>query len=372
VYAFIIKYRNGLDSLGVYSVDTSSAMILSAISSIGFSAIIMNRIPALEAEERKKTYTRVNIQSFCVNILLLPILLILYKINFVFNYGHTFVYLIGMTCYQLYRQYLYSIADYLKVFFCELTLLFVVSIAFILFNKNLILIHGIIYCLIGGGVFILNFRKVNFLNKGEIKSGLGFGFSNISSLILSEIAAPLANQMLGVSYAGFLGLIKQIIAFVVLIPRSLSTYYVPILVKIKENYEKKRIFNRYKIINNLTLTGVLIIEILAWLLFVKLFPNSDLLLNGSTWIFIILTINSYSSQINSPYFSLFNVFDKSKLAFYLNFALLCSFLSSLLFLNAFSGVKGFILIYATISIILLIRYIFIVQLLKKKNLFNQN
>jgi O-antigen/teichoic acid export membrane protein len=369
VYTFIIEHRNSLEILGKYSTDMNVAVILSSLSAIGFSAVIMNRIPALGIEERKKTYTRICLQALCVNILLLPVLFILYKINFVYSFGYTFVFLVGLTSYQLYRQYLYSIADYLKVFMCEFTLLVVVSIGFLLFDKNLILVHGIIYIILGGGVFIFNFRRVKIFNKNEIKSGLGFGFANISTSVINDIAVPLSNQMLGVTYAGFVGFIKPIINFIVLIPRSMGTYYIPIMVRAKDNLQRKEIFKKFRSINNYFLTGVLALGILIWFIFIKIFPNSDLLLDNSTWLFMILIINLYSSQICYPYYSLFNAMDKSKVAFYFNFSMLICFCLSLLFITSFSGVKGYLIIYLTFTALLLIRYALIIKFVRYKNWF---
>ena len=370
VFVLVIKLNNSLETLGIYSNDMYNAIILSSLSAIGFSAVIMNRIPELKIEDRKKTYTQISIQAFCINILLLPIIYVLYKIHFVYNPVSFLVFLTGLTGYQLYRQYLYAVADYLKVFLCEIILLITVSFGFVLFKTNyLLLTHGIIYCIFGFTVFLLHFRKVNIINKKDLKSGFGFGFANLSTSVLSEISAPLANQMLGVTYAGLVGLIKPILNFIIIIPRSLSTYYVPIMVRAKDILERKAIFKKYNARNNYFLTGILLLGILIWVLFIKLFPASDLLLENSTWIFIVLIINLYSSQISNPYYSLFNVLDKSKLAFYFNFSMLICFCLSLLFLTSFSGVKGYLTVYITLTILLTIRYAFIVILYKNNKLF---
>jgi len=126
------------------------------------------------------------------------------------------------------------------------------------------------------------------------RSGFGFGLSDLSSNTLAQISVPLANQLLGVSYAGFLGLVKPIVSFVMILPRSLSIYYIPLLVKIKMDSKcLKTRFVDYFRLNTLMLILIVVVEVVLWFAFLSFFDISELLVDNSTLIFLLLVFNLF-------------------------------------------------------------------------------
>src|SRR5690554_4020607 len=188
IYALIIKKQDGLGSLGVYSNDLAIIVVLSAISSLGFSAVLMNRVPGKIPAECNAIFTRVCFMAAITVLAFIPILFCLEFFGLLFNAVSSGIFLFGLTGYQLYRQFLFSLGDYGIVFFLELSFIIIVPILFVFIPySNYLLIQGSFYVLFFCFVFLKNYSTKVQLNWEEFKSGFRFGLANLSSNILGSV-----------------------------------------------------------------------------------------------------------------------------------------------------------------------------------------
>lgn len=365
VLAILIKYIYGLESLGDYASDMNIALICGSVTGAGFSVIIMNRAPLLQKTGKdKELLGRIAVLSLIVAFLSLPILYSFLHFGIIENWQYVFWFVIGYSVYQIFKHYLLAFKDYTKVVIYEIISLLSVCIGILIFKRfNPLLIHSIVLITIFGGVTIRKAR-INISRlfvKREITSGLGFGFSNLSSTFLSLISVPLAKQFLGPMYAGFLGLINPAIQIIILIPRSFSSYYLPEIVKNKSKInEQKNIYSSFSKINLGFLVVAMIVLILFWFVYQFMVPTSDILLEYSNIILLVITINVFSSQVSLPLFTFLSAWDKSKLSFSINLIMLCYFLCFLpLIVKLDNTVCGFIIIYSLLIIGNLARYFYL-------------
>ncbi|WP_139314785.1 hypothetical protein [Saccharicrinis aurantiacus] len=364
ILAILIKHTQGLISLGEYANDMNIALIFSAVTGVGFSALIMNRAPLLSEETKKKELlARILILSILVSIISIPILILLSYYNLITNWEYVLLFILGYSLYQIYRRYLLAFKKYKKVVLYETISIFSLIILFMFFSTvNSLYIHSLSLITLYGTLNLLSSRisTISLFVKREIISGLGFGFSNISSTFLSLISIPLALQLLGPLYAGLLGIINPIIQFIILIPRSLSTYYLPDIVKFRNDIKQLIIYKKFSNTNLLFLITSTILIGLIWTLYNLVFPNSELILANSSIVLVLITLNVFSSQISLPGFTFLSAWDKSGLSFLINLISLLYFVCFLPLILKFSNeFNSFIAIYVLLITGNALRYYYI-------------
>lgn len=364
VVVFLINSYGKLEAVGEYSNDLNIAIILSTISSVGFASVVMNRIPQANTEQQDSILIR-NIASGLVILVPLIFLIGLLKnFDLVFNWKGIAIYMVGITTYQIIRQYFYALGKYRKCLIYDFSSLFAIVLAMIVTSGfNALIIQGVVLILASFPIIFIKLKNSKIIfNRSEIVSGLGFGFSNLSSAILVLISVPLAQKLLGIEYAGFLGLINPCLGIIFLLPRGLSVYYIPKLVRLGVyKGEQKTAFITYFMRNISLLISVLVATYLLWLVFIFIFPNSNVILQYSNTILVIILINTFLSQLSLPFFGLLNACDESKVSFHVNFISLLSFFVLLTVLKylGVNGFSGFMNIYSWLIAVYFARIIFL-------------
>ena len=318
INSLVIKNVYKLDYLGVYANDLNIAMIICSLP-FGLTALLLNRIPNIQNDLKPDFLYRILVMTLTMVLALLPIVYVLFKFNIVINLLAFSIFILGYSIYQIFRQLWISEKNYFKCLLLDVFLgLFVPLLIFLLHNKlNGFSIHTIIVAFVGIGLLVFNILNMNRnkLNKDEFFSGIRFGFSNLSSSILSLLSVPLTFQLLGQSYAGVLGIINPIINITLLIPRSISVEYTVNISALRNKFsEQYVIFKRFLTQNSIFLLLCALIIVIVWHTYKTINPESDIFLEYSFIIVLLVLTNIISSQISLPLYSLLTAWDDSKVS----------------------------------------------------------
>lgn len=375
IFAFIIKYYGGIELIGVYANDLNVASIIGTVPALGFSAVLMNRIPNSDGFNKKIIFGKVLALTFIVIAVSIPLIVFLKKLDIIIDLKAVVVYLTGFSLYQLVRHNLIAEKKYLNIIILESLIVIVVTSAFLFQVDNPLFYHGVALLSIFGVVIIplVKFNKHSVQCLSEFKSGMGFGFSNLSSSFLALLSVPLANQLLGVIYAGMLGIINPIINVALLIPRSLSSYYIPLLVKLKKySREQFALFDVFFRRNWLFLTIICLFILGGWISFLLFENGSEWSIRDSFFIVGIIVFYTYITQISLPFYSLMNAWDNSKVSFVSNLVVLISFLFYSFLLSQFGkkvqNVVLFELYYVGLIILYFGRFLWLRRIVYKEKI----
>jgi len=173
---------------------------------------------------------------------------------------------------------------------------------------------------------------------------------------------------LGPLYAGFLGIINPIIHIIVLIPRSLSNYYLPEIVRNKRyGIQQKSIYNLFSRVNTVFLFLVFTLVVLSWVGYSFIFPDSELVMRFSFLVLVLMMGNILTSQMSLPLFTLLFAWDASKKSFMVN---LIMFLGIIILLPLVTLVEGGIVGFTLIYVLLIVgnsgRFLFLKNNASKK------
>lgn len=365
-FALIIQNYGGLERLGTYASDFNISLIISALTGVGFSVVISNRIPRIRSLLSQKVLLgRVLFYSNSASLLSGVVIWVLWFFGIVNSFWAVLIMVFGYTNYLVARHFYVAKRNYKIVLYIEICVLLMICLGLFLFTKFLepLLAHSIILLIL---CLALNLYNSRFFGKRlaitkEVASGLGFGFSNLASTFLNLVSIPLAKQLLGASYAGFLGIVNPIIQVCVIVPRSLSRHYLPLLAK-QKRYSKLQhdLYRKFAYYNLSFLIFVVVSLLLGWWLFKAAFPSSELILEYSSLVVFLLFANLLVTQISLPDFNMLAAWDKYDISFYVNFFNLASFVFVLLLVSVFyQQIMSFFFIYTVLIIINLARWIFL-------------
>jgi hypothetical protein len=234
----LIEILLGAIVLGQTASLFSMAQILAFFTAIGWSSLILVRLPKLNVRkdlvEEFNTLFSMGMIVYCG---LLPVIFLVGYYFFSLEMTFEFIALsIAWSLYQFPRHYLLSLKDYFKLIVLDLLIL-VFTLALILGSQNPILsisMPFIISSIIA--IYLINRSSgACFRLKLPERKGIEFGFNNFLSggLVLSLI--PTAQHLVDAEFAGLISLFIAVTAVSLLIPRAISLSQLPQLAKIGHN-----------------------------------------------------------------------------------------------------------------------------------------
>lgn len=234
----VIEILLGAVVLGQTASLFSMAQILAFFTAIGWSSLILVRLPKLN--DRKTLVEEFN-SLFSMGMIvycgLLPVIFVVGYYFFSLDMALEFAVLsLAWSLYQFPRHYLLSLKDYLKLIVLDL-LIILFTLIVIFATKDPILSISIPF-IVGSlvAIYLINCSSgACFRPKWPERKGIEFGFNNFLSggLVLSII--PAAQHLVGAEFAGMISLFIAITAVSLLIPRAISLSQLPQLAKISDD-----------------------------------------------------------------------------------------------------------------------------------------
>ncbi len=234
----LIEILLGATVLGQTASLFSTAQILAFFTAIGWSSLILVRLPKLN--DRKVLVEEFN-SLFAMGMILycglLPIIMLFGYYFFSLEMILEFLALsLAWSLYQFPRHYLLSLKEYLKLIVLDL-LIILFTLVVIFTSKNAIFSISIplfVSSLIA--ICLINYSSgARIRLKWPERKGIEFGFNNFLSggLVLSII--PAAQLLTGAEFAGLISVFIAITAVSLLIPRAISLSQLPQLTKVGDD-----------------------------------------------------------------------------------------------------------------------------------------
>jgi len=235
--AFVLIAESILDinDFGRFNSDLAVAMIISFFTTNGWSCLVAVKMPKVD-EALKGALWRQLITTMLLScfISILPAFVLSYY-GVVDSMSSVIVFIFGWGIYQLCRHLFLSKKRYIQTIFIDVVCIVLFVTLFTLDSGlELIFLLGMSYSLIYLYSF-KNYRYEGVLNKEDVKTSLSFSFTAFLSGAITLALIPYVSMKYGLEYAGLIGLALSLISILLLVPRALSTYYMPDLAV---NYDK--------------------------------------------------------------------------------------------------------------------------------------
>ena len=329
----IVELFYGLSEVGKIGIHLSVSQIISFFTVIGFCTLILTRVSGVSDDLKK-------LQIF--NELLIKIIINLIIILIIFNTLVFFIdisyhleisaWLFSWTFYITSRHYFLANKNYDSIIKTDflLILLSVLAIWSSYFD-NISIVLSLIMFLISIINFIIigNFKYLK-LHKVKIDfKGFEFGFANFVSSSMLQSLMPLSSLFLSLSSVGLISLFINFVNTIMLIPRSISLYLIPILSKIKsETKEINKTILDLK--NKIFIINIVILVAFIFLskLFLIFYSIED---NKLFFIFVFISLYLSTNSFSIIYSTILLIHEKSKVLLSITLVAFFTFLSFIIF-----------------------------------------
>lgn len=299
---FLVQHVYGLNTLGSLASWQSIAQILGFFTAIGWSSLIMVRVP--QAETIKKQVETLNGLMIMSAITLSAFILIINAFGIMLSRESDALqvsyWLVAWTVYQVLRHYFIALKKYRKVLFLD-GVIILLSIAIITQGSIESVSFQLAFVMfLTSAVLIIVNHVESKPSKSYLKydmKGIEYGFINLLSGGVALGMIPLAKYFEGESIAGTLSLFISITSIALLIPRAISLNGLPDLTrKIRNDIESAREI-KDNLIFQISLSNIFttITSVVVLVVFMVFIPEG-LELKLIALLIIIITQNSITVQ----------------------------------------------------------------------------
>ena len=350
------------DIVGLYSVDIGVATFFSFITSVGYAAILLKKIPSSDHDLKIATLSSNIINCLILSTSLIPFIFVMSKIGWVHDFLGVSVALISIGLNQIFRHFYLAERNYLHLLILDLLAFILQIVAITLSTKNSFLILSSLTTI--SVLFICSKflrLKILFLKETVFENdAIQFALNNIVS---AGIAALIPMILLKYYTASFTGVVSTYISglsFFMILIRSFSNYLIPaLIIKIKENGMLcDSMVNQYRIRFYQIFFLAFIFALLSYFLIDNVLPalnmSGEYIIDLSLYISIVLFIFSASASVFSG--NILFVLSKQKYNLYSNILYTLIFVS-INFIFLWTGVSiDPALLITTFALISFIRF----------------
>lgn len=289
--------------------DTFIVFILGFLTVFNWSSFTLIDLLKFPEEKRPQFFEKIVTSSLVFQLLLIPIVIFLHSMSIVSDLAGTCVFLCCWSIHQLWRYYYLAILKYDFLFISDLvftitTILAVLVCYYLQLNLMICLSVGTIITPLlfsirktEPSIFVLRNFKVK-AKRQVITRSLNYSIINLSTGGIQLLFAPLSYQLLDPQSTTIVGLASNIAAVSLLLPRSMSFKFNPLLVKHFNDYSiLNDTFKRFRKQLNKLIFVLLVVSLTIGgciLLFDQFMSSRTILLFG------IILINQLASQFALP------------------------------------------------------------------------
>ena len=317
-----IERLYGAQILGQFTINYSYVQLLSYFTAIGWSGLILTRIPKIESDCDRRTYlSSVLNVSFLYFVIFSSILYFIMLDQEGAEYLYSLSFLASWMVYQIFRHYYISLSAHERIVLADM-----VSVFSLLAAMSLHL-HPLLSLTIGFSIssIILAYGKLRFTTKLLSLNDQGLSLSISLSNFLSGLpfyALPIVLGFVsGTSTAAIVGYVMAFIAILDLVPRALAFYFLP---KISANINNSLAltYTRRQIYINSGFSLLSLIFVFTILEIIKMLdPEGILGTDGAEMIYILLLLATFIATLSLPFNNYLLALEKTK-------TILCISLSS--------------------------------------------
>lgn len=351
----------GTEALGRFANDLSIAMMLGLFSAVGWSALVLARVPV--AGEGRAAPVMLGLARGAVVFTLLaclPLPLLAWG-GWLFEPGWTALLLAGWTAYTVARHYGLALTRYRPLLVLE-TLLVVLLAAGIVVDGGR---HrwmpyaalAVPTALLGlaGLVHLMRHRghEAAALPAGSARTSAEQAALNFVSAGMSMILVPFTVRVAGEGYGGLVALIGSLTSVLLLFPRALSFNALPALARVVRQAGHREVRATLDTLRHDLIrvnTALSVLAVLAWCGLAWWGQRPDFALAGATAIFVLQLASFYVGQLVLPEANYLQTVEETRLPLRVNVLSLVIFVAAcgLVMLVAPPGVDAVLCLFAVL------------------------
>lgn len=335
----------GTEALGRFANDLSIAMMLGLFSAVGWSALVLARVPV--AGEGKSAPVMLGLARGALTftaLACLPLPLLAWG-GWLFEPGWTALLLAGWTAYTLARHYGLALATYRALLVLETLLVALLAAGIALFGGTrgwmAYAALAVPSALLGVAGFALLARQARGgdarLPTGSARTAAEQAALNFVSAGMSMILVPLTVRVAGEGYGGLVALIGSLTSVLLLFPRALSFNALPALARVVRQQGSAEVRASVDALRRSLVrmnSGLSLVAIVAWAALAAWGQRPDFALAGASAIFLLQLASFYVGQLVLPEANYLQTVEETRLPLRVNV------LSLLFFVVACAGVMA--------------------------------
>ena len=337
----------GTEALGRFANDLSIAMMLGLFSAVGWSALVLARVPVAAAGHSAAVMLGLARGAGLFTLLACLGLPLLAWGGWVFEPGWTALLLAGWTAYTLARHYGLALACYRRLLVLETVLVALLLAGLGLFGTGrpwlayaALAVPTALFGAVALALLALRARGGDTrLPAGSLRTASEQAALNFVSGGMSMVLVPCTVQVAGAAYGGLVALIGSLTSVLLLFPRALSFNALPALARVVHHQgvgEVRSVLGSLR--RNLLRvnSGLSLLAVAAWGVLVWQGQRADLALAGASAIFLLQLASFYVGQLVLPEANYLQTVEETRLPLRVNV------LSLILFVLACGGVMAIV------------------------------
>ena len=370
LHFMLIQTLCGTEALGRFANDLSIAMMLGLFSAVGWSALILARVPVAGAGRSAPVMLGLARGALLFTLLACLPLPLLAWAGWVFEPGWTALLLAGWTAYTLIRHYGLALGQYRALLIMEVLVVLALAGGLALFGAThpvtayaALAIPTAVMGALGLIVLIGRARAdggVAPLPEGSARTAAEQAALNLVSAGMSMILVPLTVQVAGQGYGGLVALIGSMTSVLLLFPRALTFNALPALarvVRLQGVAEVRALLGTLR--SNLVRlnSGLSLLAIAGWGLMAWWGKRPDFALSGATAIFLLQLASFYVGQLVLPEANYLQTVEETRLPLQVNIVSLILFVVACgaVMMVSPSGLDAVLSLFSVLLLVTLLR-----------------
>ncbi|KAB2963744.1 hypothetical protein [Zoogloea sp.] len=338
VHLALVQLACGTEALGRFANDLSIAMMLGLFSAVGWSALVLARVPVAAAGQAAPVMFGLARGALLFTLLACLPLPLLAHLGWVFEPGWTALLLAGWTAYTLIRHFGLALGHYRILLVLETLLVAVLGTGLLgLGARHPVMAYAafaVPAALLGlAGLLLLALRSralggAQALPQGSARTAAEQATLNLVSGGMSMILVPLTVQLAGERYGGLVALIGSLTSVLLLFPRALSFNALPALARALRQQgaaEARGLLEALRRSLFRVNSGLSVLAAIAWMAMANWGERPDFALAGASLIFLLQLASFYVGQMVLPEANYLQTVEETRLPLQVNLASLALF-----------------------------------------------
>lgn len=341
VHLALVQLACGTEALGRFANDLSIAMMLGLFSAVGWSALVLARVPVAGPGQAAPVMLGLARGALLFTLLACLPLPLLAHFGWVFEPGWTALLLAGWTAYTLIRHFGLALGHYRTLLVLETALVVALGAGLLVLGARVPTMayaaFAVPTALVGlAGLVLLALRSrplggAQPLPRGSGRTAAEQATLNLVSGGMSMILVPLTVQLAGERYGGLVALIGSLTSILLLFPRALSFNALPALARALQQQggaEARSLLAALRRSLFRVNSGLTVVAAAAWTGMTVWGERPDFALAGASLIFLLQLASFYVGQMVLPEANYLQTVEETRLPLQVNLASLALFVAA--------------------------------------------
>ncbi|HND24276.1 MAG TPA: hypothetical protein PK229_08160 [Rhodocyclaceae bacterium] len=333
LHFMLVQMACGTEALGRFANDLAIAMMLGLFSAVGWSALVLARVPVAPAGRSAPVMLGLarGVAVFTA-LACLPLPLLAWG-GWVFEPGWTALLLAGWTAYTVARHYGLALGAYRVLLVVETLVVALLAAGLLIFGRAHPVMAWAAFAvptaLLGALAVLVLIRRARDqggaapLPAGSARTAAEQAALNFVSGGMSMILVPCTVQVAGEAYGGLVALIGSVTSVLLLFPRALSFNALPALARVVRQQgaaDVRALLDALRRTLFRVNSGLTLVAVAAWGLMAGVGERPAFALAGATAIFLLQLASFYVGQLVLPEANYLQTVEETRLPLVVNLA----------------------------------------------------